>query len=101
MSQASSTPQALASERQAALAAWALASLQLAGIPDFQNYRLMVASDDASFRRYFRATSETHATDTYILSTRRRRRKTVDRLCRSRPCWRAPGLRCREFIGRT
>ena len=66
MSQASSTPQALASERQAALAAWALASLQLAGIPDFQNYRLMVASDDASFRRYFRATSETHATDTYI-----------------------------------
>lgn len=66
MNEMSSTPQTLASERQAALAAWALASLQLADIPDHQHYRLAAASDDASFRRYFRATHLTRTTDSYI-----------------------------------
>jgi aminoglycoside/choline kinase family phosphotransferase len=50
---ASQSPGAQA--RQSALVDWAHAALQGAGIPAPESYQLSVASDDASFRRYFRA----------------------------------------------
>jgi aminoglycoside/choline kinase family phosphotransferase len=50
--------------RRAALDLWAQAALLNAGAPLPQGYQLESASDDASFRRYFRATNA--AGDTYI-----------------------------------
>ena len=41
--------------RQSALVDWAHTALLGAGIPAPASYQLSVASDDASFRRYFRA----------------------------------------------
>ena len=43
--------------RQSALVLWAKAALTNAGVATPENYRLSIASDDASFRRYFRAVS--------------------------------------------
>jgi aminoglycoside/choline kinase family phosphotransferase len=50
--------------RLVALSRWAHAALTRAGVPQPDDYKLSSASDDASFRRYFRATSA--AAETYI-----------------------------------
>jgi hypothetical protein len=50
--------------RLVALSRWAQVALMQAGAPQPYDYQLAPASDDASFRRYFRATNA--ASDTYI-----------------------------------
>lgn len=63
MSQLSVTSSGSAADRLAALTDWAQASLRQVGVPASKGFTLSAASDDASFRRYFRAVG---AAETYI-----------------------------------